>query len=212
MAALAGDEMLVEEGAIRAYRLLAPLLQQQDVSTLLFQPLSELHSLLAAITDTTPSSITGHKQQRQRTAQVLAAASCWRLRLLDPVHARLTCGSFAVASNGVVGLRLKPSAALTALDGALLRALGGTAARTLSVAKDSQDSSPTRPTKGGSKKQLQTGKKQKVAAAAAAASETQTCDLESGALDQAAELVVLQELLLWHPSGPIWAAELFEHR
>jgi hypothetical protein len=224
VAAQAGNEMLVEEGALRTFNLLTPLLQQQDVSPALFQPLSELHSCLAAVKDTAPGSITGHKQQRQQAAQALAAASVWTLRILQPVGPVLASGSAAVAAHSVMGLQLKPSAALAALDGALLRVLAGSsqlAAGTAGAGAAAALQGSSSPAKGGKAagKKHQAGHKggaQK--AAAAAAGRPTTPGLSAGAAgaaagaDQAKELAALQELLLWHPQGPAWAADLHATR
>lgn len=220
VAAQAGDEMLVEEGALRTFNLLTPLLQQQDVSPALFQPLSELHSCLATVKDAGPGSITGHKQQRQQAAQALAAASFWTLRILQPVGPVLASGSAAVAAHSVMGLQLKQSTAFAALDGALLRVLAGSsqlAAGAAAAATAAQGTSS--PVKGGKAvgKKHQAGHKggaQKAAAAGRPAAPGLSAGAAGAAAgaDQAKELAALQELLLWHPQGPAWAADLHATR
>lgn len=208
VAATADDEMLIEEGALRAYNLLVPLLQQRDISPMLLRPLSDLHTLLVAVKDAAPSSITGHKQQRQQAAQATAAACFWKLRLLAPVRPDLVVGSAAVSTYGILGLhQTSSSAAVTALDAALVRALGGSSSPAAApVASDS--TSTTKQTKAGSKKQP-AGQKAGHKAASEAAS---TASAAPAAHEQAQELVALQELLLWHPSGRLWAAELCASR
>lgn len=211
VAAKADDEMLVQEGALRTFNLLSPLLQQQDISPTLFQPLSELHSLVAAVKDTAPSSVSGHKQQRQQAAQALATAGYWKLRLLEPVGPGFLCGSAAVAAHGVIGLQLKPSAALNALDGALLRVLAGALPAAASVAPETS-SAPAKAGKGG-KKQTghKTGRKTDSIPEGSAVSAAPQVPVGEGA-EQAQELAALQELLLWHPQGALWAADLHASR
>jgi hypothetical protein len=207
VAAHAGDEVLVEEGALRTFNLLRPLLQQQDVSPALFQPLSELHTLLAAVRDTAPHSVSGHKQQRQQAAQALATAGFWKLRLLEPVGPSLACGSAAVAAHGVLGVQLKPSAALSALDGALLQVLSGRVAGASTAAHDAS-SPPAKAGKAGGKKAGgKAGKKVDRIPEAAASSGPAV-----GESEQAEELADLQEMLLWHPRGALWAADLHASR
>lgn len=217
VAAQAGDEMLVEEGALRTLNLLTPLLQQQDISPTLFKPLSELHRCLAAVQDTAASSIAGHKQQRQQAARALAAASFWKLRTLQPVGAVLACGSAAVAAHGVIGLELKPSAALAALDGALLRVLSGSSQAAAGPADGAaQDSSPSKAAaagKAGAKKHVAGHKGGQKAAVSTSAAGPSSASVAFGAgAEQAKELVALQELLLWHPQGAAWAAGLHASR
>lgn len=211
--------MLVEEGALRTFNLLTPLLQQQDTSPMLFQPLSELHRCLAAVQDTAADSIAGHKQQRQQAARALAAASFWKLRMLQPVGPVLACGSAAVAAHGVIGLGLKPSAALAALDGALLRVLSGSSqlAAGVPAADAAQDSSAPKAAaaagKAGAKKHPAGHKGGKKAAASTDAPGPSTATgLVGAGAEQAEELVALQELLLWHPQGAAWAADLHASR
>lgn len=210
VAAQAGDEMLVEEGALRTFNVLRPLLQQQDISLTLFQPLSELHSLLAAVRDTAPSSVSGHKQQRQQAAQALAAAGFWKLQLLEPVGPDLACGSAAIAAHGVVGLQLKPSAALNALDGALLRVLAGNVPAASPASQDGSSSPAKAGGKAGGKKQAghKGGKKTESISDASAS----TSAVVGASADQAQELAALQELLLWHPRGALRAADLHASR
>jgi hypothetical protein len=209
VAAQAGDEMLVEEGALRTFNLLLPLLQQQDISPTLFQPLSELHSILAAVQDTAPSSVSGHTQQRQQAAQALATAGFCKLRLLEPVGPDLACGSAAIAAHGVLGLQLKPSAALEALDGALLRVLENKFAAA-HVSQEGSSASTKAGGKAGSKKQAgHKGGKKTEGIPEASASVSAVVGVSAG---QAHELAALQELLLWHPRGAFWAAELHASR
>jgi hypothetical protein len=210
VAAQAGDEMLVEEGALRTFNLLLPLLQQQDISPTLFQPLSELHSILAAVQDTAPSSVSGDTQQRQQAAQALATAGFWKLQLLEPVGPDLACGSAAIAAHGVLGLQLKPSAALKALDGALLRVLAKNKSAAAHVCQEGSSASTKAGGKAGSKKQAgHKGGKKTEGIPEASASVSAVVGVSAG---QAHELAALQELLLWHPRGAFWAAELHASR
>lgn len=198
----------MEEGALRTFNLLRPLLQQQDVSPALFQPLSELHTLLAAVRDKAPESLSGHKQQRQQAAQALAAAGFWKLRLLGPVGPSLGCGSAAVAAHGVIGLHLRPGAALSALDGALLHVLSGHVCGASNAAHDASRP-PAQAGKAGGRKQAgnKVGKQVDRIPEAAASS------VPAGeGSEQAEELAALQELLLWHPHGALWAADLHTSR
>jgi len=210
VAATADDEMLIEEGALRAYNLLVPLLQQRDVSPMLLKPLSDLHALLVAVKDAAPSSITGHKQQRQQAAQATAAVCFWKLRLLAPVRPDLVVGSAAVSTYGILGLhQTSPAAAVTALDAALVRALAGSSSpASAPVVADS--ASATKQTKAASKKQPAGQKAGRKAAPEATASAAPAAVLDGH--EQAEELVALQELLLWHPNRRLWAAELCASR
>lgn len=61
MAAVVGDELLVEEGALRAYNLLTPLLASKDTSPLLHQALSAAHLALSGVKDMMSIDLTGMK-------------------------------------------------------------------------------------------------------------------------------------------------------
>jgi uncharacterized membrane protein (DUF2068 family) len=211
VAAQAGDEMLVEEGAVRVFNLLMPLLQQQDISPALFQPLAMLHKTLAAVKDTAPSSIAGHRQQRQAAAQVLAASGLWKLWLLQPVTPGLACGSTAVAAHGVLGLKLQPASAVNALEGGLLSALsnGGAAVPAAAV---QEPSSPPKAGKGGAGgKKGQAGHKGGHKGGGAEAGAAAPL-VRAPVGEQAQELSALHEVLLWHPEGVSWAADLHASR
>lgn len=198
----------MEEGALRSFNLLRPLLQQQDVSPALLQPLSELHTLLAAVRDTAPDSVSGHKQQRQQAAQALATAGFWKLRLLGPVGPSLACGSAAVAAHGVIGLHLKPGAAFDPLEGALLHVLSGHVCGATTAAHGAS-SPPAKGGKAGGKKQAGNKSGKKVDRIPEAAASSGPAGEGS---EQAEELAALQELLLWHPHGALWAADLHTSR
>lgn len=203
----------MEEGALRVFNLLRPLLQRHDVSPALFLPLSELHTLLAAVRDTGADTIAGHKQQRQSAAQALAAAAFWKLRLLEPVFSDLAAGAASIAAHGVLGLQLQPSQALTALDGALLRALAGSSTGLGSSAAPTMDATSLSSTaKHGKGKKQPTKPAHKAVAADASAAAAAPVQGSGRAAEQAQELVALQELLLWHPSGLLWAADLHARR
>jgi hypothetical protein len=217
VAAQAGDEMLVEEGAVRVFNLLQPLLQQQDISPALFQPLEKLHSTMAAVRDTASDSICGHRQQRQAAAQVLATSGLWKLWLLQPVTPGLASGSAAVAAHGVLGLKLQPASAMNALEGALLSALsnGGAAASGAAVpaaAVQETSSSPAKAGKGGAgAKKAQAGHKgTHKGAGADAGAAAPLVRVPVG--EQSQELSALHELLLWHPQGTPWTADLHASR
>jgi hypothetical protein len=83
MASAAGAVALVEEGAARAYQLLAPLLALRRPPACLIKPLSQLLLCLRPVmpAQATACRQVGQLQQHQAAARVAAAASCHLLRL-----------------------------------------------------------------------------------------------------------------------------------
>jgi hypothetical protein len=83
MASAVGAAALVEEGASRAYRLLAPLLALRRPPACLIKPLSQLLLCLRSATpaQAAASGQVGQLQQQQAAVRVAAAASCHLLKL-----------------------------------------------------------------------------------------------------------------------------------
>jgi hypothetical protein len=111
----------------------------------------------------------------------------------------------------VVGLQLKPSAALNALDGALLRVLAGNVSAAAPAVQEGSSSSAAKAGgKAGGKKQAghKGGKKTESIPEASAS----VSAVVGASADQAHELAALQDLLLWHPRGALWAADLHASR
>jgi hypothetical protein len=218
VAATIGDVMLVEEGALRAYNLLAPLLQQQDISPLLHQALSTLHLALTEVKDTAPATLDGHTQQRIMAARASAAVSHWLLRLSAPISPVLAAGAVAGTAGGVSGKQLQPAGSFARLDHALLKALTRQVPDASSAVLEEPASrgaarqsvtgtaSPAagKPSKGASK---QAKAEAEAAAAAAAAAEPElSLDEAAAAAEQLVEMTAAQDLLLLHPDGTAWAS------
>jgi hypothetical protein len=223
-----GDEMLVEEGAIRAYNLLAPFFQQQDISPLLHQALSTLHLALTAVKDAAPASLEGHSQQRIMAARASAAVSYWLLQLSAPLSPVLAAGAAAGAAGGVTGKQLQPAGVFARLDHALLNALSRQAVGDSQAAATQQmGEAPRRTTRQsgtgaavaatagakavkGASKQAKADAEAAAAAAAAAAAVAAEPELPpeeaAAAAEQLVELTAAQDLVLLHPDGAAWAS------
>lgn len=76
VAAMMGDEMLVEEGALHAHNLLAPLLALRDRTPLLHAALAAIHSALVTVKELSAcSSRIGQAGQRNAAAKVAGSIS-----------------------------------------------------------------------------------------------------------------------------------------
>lgn len=202
-----GDEMLVEEGAVRAYNLLQPLLQQRDITPLMQQALSSIHMALTAVKDVAPSSIKGHSEQRKTGARATAAVSYWLMRLSAPFHPDLTAGAVAGAVGGVQGKALQPAAAFARLDCALLKALGPPSApegQAPEVAVTASGKLTARASGVGTAAKASKGGKQQLAAVAvtagAAVAGTVVLSADTGSI----EMTAAQDLALLHPDSAAW--------
>lgn len=216
VALLIGDEMLGEEGALRAYNLLAPFLSRQDLNPLLVKALESLHRGLTAIKDTTPASLAGHSQQRIMAARATAAASYWLLRLAVPRGFPAAAGGAAGAVAGVMSRPVQPVALFAQLDAALLTALRRERPKLPAAAAPAAAAAPGPQKQGGKhgkagSKQQQADTDAGAAAAAAAAAASALDAVQSSAeaaeaTERVVELTAAQELVLLHPDAPAWAA------
>ncbi|KAF6254573.1 hypothetical protein COO60DRAFT_303334 [Scenedesmus sp. NREL 46B-D3] len=218
-AAVIGDEMLVEEGALRAYNLLAPLLQQQDISPLLHQALSTLHLTLAEVKDTAQGSLEGHTQQRMAAARASAAVSHWLMRLSAPISPVLAAGAVAGSAGVMSNKQLQPAGTFARLEHALLTALscqapaesaaaGEPASRcTGQIVTGTAPPPAARPPKGASKQAKAEAEAAAVATAAAAAADPEVSpDEAAAAAEQLVEMTAAHDLVLLHPDGAAWAS------
>jgi hypothetical protein len=78
MASVVGEAALVEEGAARAYQLLAPLLALMRPPACLIKPLSQLLLCMKSISPA-PAAVGGQAEQQHRAAMRVAAAASYHL-------------------------------------------------------------------------------------------------------------------------------------
>lgn len=222
VAAVIGDELLVEEGALQAYDLLTPFLLQHDISPLVHQALSALHITLTAVKDTAPTTIEGHSHQRMMAARTAAAVSFWLMWLSVPISPALVAGAVAGAAGGVTGRLLQPAGSFAQLNCALLKALtwrqqdpqapAGTA-----TPAAGQEHKPRQSATGVTAKPAKAGSKQAKAEAAAAvvAAEAEVAanarqllsPAETAAIaKQQVEVTAAQDFVLLHPDGAAWGS------
>ncbi len=84
VSALLPDEPLMQEGALRTYHLLAPLLALRAPRTpLLHKALATCHAVLSSLTNLVQDSLHRQEHQRALSARVAAAATYQLLRLSD---------------------------------------------------------------------------------------------------------------------------------
>lgn len=205
--------MLVEEGALRAYNLLLPLLQQRDISPLVHQALSNLHLALTAVKDTATSSITGHSKQRKTAARASAATSYWLMRLSAPLSPDLASGALAGAAGTVTSKVLQPASFFARLDNALLKALvpatttevaaPESAATGKVTARGSAAGAAAKAGKGPKKEQA--GAADAVTAGQGAAGPAASAAEPVGA-EELVELNAAQDYVLSHPDGTGWTS------
>lgn len=213
------DEMLVEEGALRAYNLVLPLVKQQDITPLMHQALSALYLALAAVKDKSPSSVAGHTKQRRTAARATAAASYGLIRLSAPIRPNLATGAVSAAAGTATDRSLTPASAFARLDAVLLRALSpppaAEVARPGSAATAATGKRPLRPSGTGAastKAAPKAGNKEQPTgtdAAATGSAAAATIPLFEGGAPGAEDLVELtaaQDLVLLHPDGSAWAS------
>jgi hypothetical protein len=122
VASLLLDVQLVEEGAVRAYNLLAPLLAAVDVCPLLAPPLAALHTCLKQLPAAEQQRSEGQLLTQSMASRVAAAAVFHLLRVVAPGDDAAAAGSVAGAVGLAAGQQLQPAAAVVQLEGALLKA------------------------------------------------------------------------------------------
>lgn len=81
VACVLGDEMLVAEGAARAYNMLTPLLATKAKPPLILKALGNVHASLGTLTNLVQNSCVGQEVGRVAAARVVAAASYHALGL-----------------------------------------------------------------------------------------------------------------------------------
>ena len=121
--------MLLQEGAIRAYHLLAPLLGQRDCSKLLQQALSTIHVSLKSCEAVAAPKQHGQAGTQQLAARIAAAASYHMLRVYAPWHEHMLWAGPAAVLGARIGQQVLPAAQGGKLDLDLF-----TAARDASIA------------------------------------------------------------------------------
>ncbi|KAG1679322.1 hypothetical protein FOA52_009354, partial [Chlamydomonas sp. UWO 241] len=81
VAAMLRDEMLVQEGALRAHNMLAPLLALQPVPQHVHKALAKVHLSLQGIANMVQDSLVGQEASRAAAARAAAAASYYLVTL-----------------------------------------------------------------------------------------------------------------------------------
>jgi hypothetical protein len=126
MALVIGDELLLEEGAVRVHRLMIPLLVHGvSIRKLLHRVLSELHALLAAASGRAALGVLGAEALHMAAARAAAASAQWLLQFspsLTPMYgSRLPAGMSAQPQSldcALLGVLHKPATSANPCFGA----------------------------------------------------------------------------------------------